>query len=75
MGIYGGGTFGLICNGMSGTTSRVSTTICTKPGDFNWALSGAASLRDGRQVRFGPSGTSRTVHYMVGNGEVRLSIH
>ena len=73
-GIYGGTTFGLICNGFDGRHSSTTTTICTKAGDHNWALSGAASLRNGAQVRFAPSGSSRTVHYMVGNGDVRLTI-
>jgi hypothetical protein len=73
-GIYGGTGFGLVCNGTNGMTSRVATTICTTPGDTSWAISGAASLRRGAQVRFGTSGSDAVVHYMVGNGEVRLNI-
>ena len=72
-GIYGGTGFGLVCNA-NGTASRATATICTKPGDTSWAISGAASLRSGAQVRFGTSGAGRVVHFRVGNGQVRLSI-
>lgn len=69
-GIYGGTTFGLVCNGDQSTT-----TICTEAGNHQWAVSGAATLRDGRQVRFAESGDGITAVVRVGEGEVRLLIH
>lgn len=69
-GVYGGTTFGLVCNGDQSTT-----TICTEAGNNQWAVSGAATLKDGRQVRFAESGDSVTAVVRVGGGEVRLLIH